>query len=138
MSARRRTVQAHHATGSDRLTPASSPTESGQRDEHPETHGELRHPRRSRVRRATQIHVPTTCEAASAAGFVRIGVHLNDLKTLATADVADIFSDNYLELGEIEFFAGWAALAAESATRATLEKVRELAVTSGRRWSQFG
>ena len=49
------------------------------------------------------------CEAASAAGFARIGIHLNDLKTLNTADVADILSDNNLELGEIEFFAGWAA-----------------------------
>ena len=71
------------------------------------------------------------CEAASAAGFARIGIHLNDLKTLKTADVADILSDNNLELGEIEFFAGWAAPGAESATRATLEKVRELAVTTG-------
>ena len=71
------------------------------------------------------------CEAASAAGFARIGIHLNDLKTLNTADVADILSDNNLELGEIEFFAGWAAPGAESATRATLEKVRELAITTG-------
>ena len=71
------------------------------------------------------------CEAASAAGFARIGVHLNDLKTLETADVADILSDNDLELGEIEFFAGWAAPGAESATRATLEKARELAVSTG-------
>ena len=36
------------------------------------------------------------CEAASAAGFARIGIHLNDLKTLKTADVADILSDNDL------------------------------------------
>ena len=71
------------------------------------------------------------CEAASAAGFARIGIHLNDLKTLKSADVADILSDNNLELGEIEFFAGWAAPGAESATRATLEKVRELAATTG-------
>ena len=71
------------------------------------------------------------CEAASAAGFAQIGIHLNDLKTLKTADVADILSDNDLELGEIEFFAGWAAPGAESATRATLEKVRELAVSTG-------
>ncbi len=49
------------------------------------------------------------CEAASAAGFARIGIHLNDLKTLKPTDVADILSDNDLELGEIEFFAGWAA-----------------------------
>ena len=49
------------------------------------------------------------CEAASAAGFARIGIHLNDLKTLKSTDVADILSDNDLELGEIEFFAGWAA-----------------------------
>ena len=46
------------------------------------------------------------CEAASAVGFARIGIHLNDLKTLKSADVADILSDNNLELGEIEFFAG--------------------------------
>jgi sugar phosphate isomerase/epimerase len=46
------------------------------------------------------------CEAASAAGFAQIGIHLNDLKTLKTADVADILSDNDLEIGEIEFFAG--------------------------------
>ncbi len=71
------------------------------------------------------------CEAASGAGFARIGIHLNDVKTLTTADVADILSDNNLELGEIEFFAGWAAPGAESATRATLAKVRELAVTTG-------
>ena len=71
------------------------------------------------------------CEAASAVGFARIGIHLNDLKTLKSADVADILSDNNLELGEIEFFAGWAAPGAESATRATLEKVRELAATTG-------
>ena len=50
------------------------------------------------------------CEAASAAGFARIGIHLNDLETLDATDVADILSDNDLELGEIEFFAGWAAL----------------------------
>ena len=49
------------------------------------------------------------CEAASAAGFARIGIHLNDLTTLKPTDVADILSDNDLELGEIEFFAGWAA-----------------------------
>ena len=60
------------------------------------------------------------CEAASAVGFARIGIHLNDLKTLKSADVADILSDNNLELGEIEFFAGWAAPGAESATRVTL------------------
>ena len=66
------------------------------------------------------------CEAASAAGFARIGIHLNDLKTLKSADVSDILSDNNLELGEIEFFAGWAAPGAESATRATLEKVRAI------------
>ena len=71
------------------------------------------------------------CEAASAAGFAQIGIHLNDLKTLKAADVADILSDNDLELGEIEFFAGWAAPGAESATRATLQKVRQLAVTTG-------
>jgi sugar phosphate isomerase/epimerase len=71
------------------------------------------------------------CEAASAAGFARIGIHVNDLKTLKAADVADILSDNNLELGEIEFFAGWAAPGAESATRATLEKVRELAASTG-------
>jgi sugar phosphate isomerase/epimerase len=71
------------------------------------------------------------CEAASAAGFARIGIHLNDLKALKSADVSDILSDNDLELGEIEFFAGWAAPGAESATRATLEKVRGLAVTTG-------
>jgi sugar phosphate isomerase/epimerase len=71
------------------------------------------------------------CEAASAAGFARIGIHLNDLKTLDTADVADILLDNNLALGEIEFFAGWAAHGAETATRATLGKVRELALTTG-------
>ncbi len=71
------------------------------------------------------------CEAASAAGFAGIGIRLNDLKTLATADVADILSDNDLELGEIEFFAGWAAPGAKSATQATLEKARELAISTG-------
>ena len=71
------------------------------------------------------------CEAASAAGFARIGIHLNDLKTLKSTDVADILSDNSLELGEIEFFAGWTAPGAESAIRATLTKVRELAATTG-------
>ena len=59
------------------------------------------------------------CEAASAAGFARIGIHLNDLKTLESTDVADILSDNGLELGEIEFFAGWAAPGAESAIQST-------------------
>ena len=71
------------------------------------------------------------CEAASAAGFAGIGIHLNDLKTLAPADVADILSDNDLELGEIEFFADWAAPGSESATKATLGKARELAVSTG-------
>jgi sugar phosphate isomerase/epimerase len=71
------------------------------------------------------------CEAASAAGFARIGIHLNDLKTLESADVADILSDNDLELGEIEFFAGWAAPGSESASTQTLEKVRELAASTG-------
>ena len=47
------------------------------------------------------------CEAASAAGFARIGIHLNDLTTLTAADVADILSENDIELGEIEFFASW-------------------------------
>jgi len=70
------------------------------------------------------------CEAASAAGFARIGIHLNDLTTLTAADVADILSENDIELGEIEFFASWSPRS-ESATRATLEKVRELAVTTG-------
>ena len=71
------------------------------------------------------------CEAASAAGFAGIGIHLDDLKTLEPTDVADILSDNDLELGEIEFFAGWAAPGSESATRETLEKVRELAASTG-------
>ena len=70
------------------------------------------------------------CEAASAAGFARIGIHLNDLTTLTAAEVADILSENDIELGEIEFFASWSPRS-ESATRATLEKVRELAVTTG-------
>jgi sugar phosphate isomerase/epimerase len=70
------------------------------------------------------------CEAASAAGFARIGIHLNDLTTLTAADVADILSENDIELGEIEFFASWSPRS-ESATRATLEKVRKLAVTTG-------
>jgi sugar phosphate isomerase/epimerase len=71
------------------------------------------------------------CEAASAAGFARIGIHLNDLNTLAATDVAEILSDNGIELGEIEFFAGWAAPGAEQATQLALEKVRELAAVTG-------
>ena len=71
------------------------------------------------------------CEAASAAGFARIGIHLNDLRPSTAADVADILSDNDIELGEIEFFASWVAPGSESATQATLEKVRELAVATG-------
>ena len=71
------------------------------------------------------------CEAASAAGFARIGIHLNDLTTLTAADVADILSENDIELGEIEFFASWVAPGSESTTQATLEKVRELAVATG-------
>lgn len=70
------------------------------------------------------------CEAASAAGFARIGIHLNDLTTLTAADVADILSENDIELGEIEFFASWSPRS-ESATRATLEKVREAVTTGG-------
>ena len=65
------------------------------------------------------------CEAASAAGFARIGIHLNDLTTLKPTDVADILSDNDLELGEIEFFAGW--VGPGSTNQSTLAKVRELA-----------
>ena len=71
------------------------------------------------------------CEAASAAGFARIGIHLNDLTTLTAADVADILSENDIELGEIEFFASWVAPGSESTTHATLKKVWELAVTTG-------
>lgn len=71
------------------------------------------------------------CEAASAAGFARIGIHLNDLNTLAATDVAEILSDNGIELGEIEFFAGWAAPGSEQATAATLRKVRELVAVTG-------
>ena len=71
------------------------------------------------------------CEAASAAGFARIGIHLNDLTTLTAADVADILSENDIELGEIEFFTSWVAPGSESTTQATLEKVRELAVATG-------
>src|ERR1700750_2472529 len=71
------------------------------------------------------------CEAASTAGFARIGIHLNDLTTLTAADVADILSENDIELGEIEFFASWVAPGSGSTTQATLEKVRELAVTTG-------
>src|SRR6476646_8325469 len=71
------------------------------------------------------------CEAASAAGVARIGIHLNDLKILESTDVAEILSDNDLELGEIEFFGGWAAPGSESASRQTLEKVRELAASTG-------
>ena len=70
------------------------------------------------------------CEAASAAGFARIGIHLNDLETLKPTEVADVLSDNDLELGEIEFFAGWAGPGAESVTRQTLAKARELAVSA--------
>ena len=71
------------------------------------------------------------CEAASAAGFARIGIHLNDLKILESTDVAEILNDNDLELGEIEFFAGWVAPGSESASTQTLEKVRELAASTG-------
>jgi sugar phosphate isomerase/epimerase len=70
-------------------------------------------------------------EAASAAGFARIGIHLNDLTTLKPTDVADILSDNDLELGEIEFFAGWVGPGSESTNQSTLAKVRELAVSTG-------
>jgi sugar phosphate isomerase/epimerase len=71
------------------------------------------------------------CEAASAAGFARIGIHLNDLNTLRAADVADILTDNGLVLGEIEFFASWAAPGSELVTEATLQKVVELAASTG-------
>ncbi len=71
------------------------------------------------------------CEAASAAGFARIGIHLNDLETLTPIDVADILSDNDLELGEIEFFAGWVGPESESTSQSTLAKARELAVSTG-------
>jgi sugar phosphate isomerase/epimerase len=71
------------------------------------------------------------CEAASAAGFARIGIHLDDLNTLTAADVADILADNGIELGEIEFFAGWVAPDTERNTQLTLEKVRELATATG-------
>ena len=41
------------------------------------------------------------CEAASAAGFARIGIHLNDLTTLKPTDVADILSVfRQLDVGE--------------------------------------
>jgi sugar phosphate isomerase/epimerase len=71
------------------------------------------------------------CEAATAAGFARIGIHLNDLETLTPIDVADILSDNGLELGEIEFFAGWVGPGSESTSQSTLAKVRDLAVSTG-------
>jgi sugar phosphate isomerase/epimerase len=71
------------------------------------------------------------CEAASAAGFARIGIHLNDLETLTPIDVADILSDNDIELGEIEFFAGWVGPGSESTSQSTLAKARELAVSTG-------
>ena len=45
--------------------------------------------------------------------------------------MADILSENDIELGEIEFFANWVAPGSESTTQATLEKVRELAVATG-------
>jgi sugar phosphate isomerase/epimerase len=71
------------------------------------------------------------CEAASAAGFPRIGIHLNDLEILKATDVADILSDNDLELGEIEFFAGWVAPESESTSESTLAKVCELTAATG-------
>ena len=41
------------------------------------------------------------CEAASAAGFAQIGIHLNDLTTLKPTDVADILSVfRQLDVGE--------------------------------------
>jgi len=41
------------------------------------------------------------CEAASAAGVARIGIHLNDLTTLKPTDVADILSVfRQLDVGE--------------------------------------
>jgi sugar phosphate isomerase/epimerase len=72
------------------------------------------------------------CEAASAAGFARIGIHLNDLRTLTANDIAEILSDNDIALGEIEFFTGWVSPGSETATRATLDTVRQLAaITDG-------
>jgi sugar phosphate isomerase/epimerase len=71
------------------------------------------------------------CEAASAAGFARIGIHLRELETLKPTDVADILSDNGLELGEIEFFAGWVAPGSEPESQSTLAKARELALSTG-------
>jgi sugar phosphate isomerase/epimerase len=40
-------------------------------------------------------------------------------------------SDNDLELGEIEFFAGWVGPGSQSIHQSTLAKVRELAVSTG-------
>ena len=71
------------------------------------------------------------CEAASAAGFTGIGIHVTDLGILTPFDVEQILADTGLELREIEFLAGWLNPNDGANAQTTMERVTALAERAG-------
>ncbi|GAS99485.1 xylose isomerase domain protein TIM barrel [Mycolicibacterium canariasense] len=71
------------------------------------------------------------CEAASAAGFTGIGIHVTDLDVLTPLDVEQILADTGLVLREIEFLAGWINPDDGANAQATMQRVAALAERVG-------
>lgn len=66
-------------------------------------------------------------EAAAAAGFAGIGMHVNDLDDYPPREVATILADFGLTLGEIEFMTGWVNPQDGHDAGATMSRVGDLA-----------
>src|SRR6476619_4588549 len=96
MSARRRRVQARHANGiGERRRPAQPSQDKAMST--PKLTASYITLAGAGFSEPPRFTFRQRCEAASAAGFARIGIQLNDLTTLTAADVADILSENDIE-----------------------------------------
>jgi len=83
------------------------------------------------------------CEAAAAAGFAGIGLHVDDLRRnmvagLEVADMSAVLADTGLRLVEVEFLAGWAVDVDEAALASTLRDVEAVADAFGGRHVSAG
>lgn len=83
------------------------------------------------------------CEAAAAAGFSGVGLHVDDMaRTLASGLDADgmrvVLADTGLRLVEIEFLGGWALDPDEAALARTVEGVEVVAAGLGGRHVSAG
>lgn len=83
------------------------------------------------------------CEAAAAAGFTGMGLHIDDLPRtldsgLSVAEMRAILDDNGLRVVEIEFLGGWALPADEATLSRTLQGIETVADAFGGRHVSAG